>query len=51
MNGPVEKKLYQFCHQRAYKWYIPKIKDDYKINGKYQQKLVIKMEKNRSAYR
>ena len=34
------KKLYQFCHQRAYKWFIPKIKDDYKINGKYQQKLV-----------
>ena len=37
---PSGKKLYQFCHQRAYKWFIPKIKDDYKINGKYQQKLV-----------
>ena len=37
---PSGKKLYQFCHQRAYKWFIPKIKDDYKISDKYQQKLV-----------
>ena len=34
------KKLYQFCHQRAYTHYIPKVKEDYKMNGKFQMRLI-----------
>ena len=37
---PSGKKLYQFCHQRAYTHYIPKVKEDYKMNGKFQMKLI-----------
>ena len=38
---PSGKKLYQFCHQRAYKYYLPKVRSEYKDSvGKFQMKLV-----------
>ena len=38
---PSGKKLYQFCHQRAYTHYLPKVKSDYKDSaGKFQMQLV-----------
>tara|TARA_B100000925_G_C22001116_1_gene471325 strand:+ start:1463 stop:2722 length:1260 start_codon:yes stop_codon:yes gene_type:complete len=38
---PSGKKLYQFCHQRAYKYYLPKVRSEYKdSDGKFQMKLV-----------
>ena len=38
---PSGKKLYQFCHQRAYKHFLPKIKEDYKNSaGKFQMRLI-----------
>ena len=37
---PSGKKLYQFCHVQAYGHYIPMIRKEYKVNGKFQQKLV-----------
>lgn len=38
---PSGKKCYQFCHHRAYKHFIPKIKADYTDgSGKFKMKLV-----------
>jgi len=38
---PSGKKLYQFCHQRAYKHFLPKVKEDYKNSaGKFQMRLI-----------
>ncbi len=38
---PSGKKLYQFCHQRAYKHFLPKIREDYKNSaGKFQMRLI-----------
>ena len=38
---PSGKKLYQFCHQRAYKFYLPKVRQDYKTSdGKFRMKLI-----------
>ena len=38
---PSGKKLYQFCHQRAYNHYLPKVSDEYKTsNGKFRMKLI-----------
>jgi len=38
---PSGKKLYQFCHQRAYTHYLPKVSNDYKnSNGKFQMRLI-----------
>lgn len=38
---PSGKKLYQFCHQRAYNHYLPKVRNDYKNSaGKFQMRLI-----------
>tara|TARA_B100001029_G_C14891951_1_gene355955 strand:- start:279 stop:635 length:357 start_codon:yes stop_codon:yes gene_type:complete len=38
---PSGKKCYQFCHHRAYKHFIPKIKTDYlDASGKFKMKLI-----------
>lgn len=38
---PSGKKLYQFCHQRAYNHYLPKIKSRYlDISGKFKMKII-----------
>ena len=38
---PSGKKLYQFCHQRAYTHYLPKVRNDYKNSaGKFQMRLI-----------
>ena len=34
MEWPSGKKLYQFCHQRAYKYYLPKVRSEYKDSGR-----------------
>ena len=36
---PSGKKLYQFCHHRAYKHFIPKIKNHFTVKNKFKQKL------------
>jgi hypothetical protein len=38
---PSGKKLYQFCHHRAYNHYLPKVKNYYKnAAGKFQMRLI-----------
>jgi hypothetical protein len=38
---PSGKKLYQFCHSRAYTFYIDKVRDEYKTKtGKFRMKMV-----------
>ena len=38
-HWPSGKKAYAFCHTRAYSHYIPKIKPEFVVNGKFQMKL------------
>ena len=49
---PSGKKLYQYCHQRAYNHFIPRTKEDYKVNGKMMMRLIKtgKVDQHTPAY-
>ena len=38
---PSGKKLYQYVHHRAWNHYREKTKDEYKVNGKFRQRLIL----------
>ncbi|RZD41635.1 MAG: hypothetical protein CXT73_04630 [Methanobacteriota archaeon] len=49
---PSGKKLYQYCHQRAYNIFLPRTKEDYKVNGKMMMRLITtgKVDQHTPAY-
>ena len=49
---PSGKKLYQYVHHRAWFHYKDKTKDEYKVNGKFRQRLILtgKVDQHTTEY-